>query len=316
VTETGVTTSSGSTTWTINERDLALVHYLAGGARDLSFGTGGIAIMPVTPTGVTTLNATGNNIAVQPDGAIVEVGTEQWPSDAYNDMVLARYSANGTPDTTFGGGAGYTLIDMGTLGTYPSGDSVWSLGDSVALQPNGQILAAGTVATSFGSTGHPAAFGFATVRLNSDGSLDPTFGTNGAAITQVLYNEYDPVSIGLETLNNQTMIVDATRAMVSSTNATQEFALVRYTPSGSLDSGTASAATPAALSTQSAGTVTSLASVPRGGSLAGTPMGLVSAGLVGSAPAAPSIIPVAGLVPQALDTPGYFDTLLTGRKRR
>jgi uncharacterized delta-60 repeat protein len=316
VTETKVTTSSGSYSWTVNERDLALVHYLAGGKRDLSFGTSGVAILPVTSTGLTTSDATGNNIVVQPDGAIVEVGTARSPDDAYNDIVLARYNANGTPDATFGGGAGYTLVDMGTLGTYPSGDLVWSFGDSVALQPNGQILAAGTVATSFNSTNRrPTAYAFATVRLNPDGSIDSGFGRNGAAITQVLYNEYDPVAVGLETIGNQTMVVDATRAMVSSTNNTQDFALVRYTPSGSLDSGTTSAMT-AAVSSRTSGAAPSHAGPVPGGPLADTPIGRMTIGLTGSMPTAPSIIPVAGLVPQSLDSSDLIDRLPSGRRRR
>jgi uncharacterized delta-60 repeat protein len=295
------------------ERDLALVHYLPNGARDLSFGNQGIVITRITPTGVTISNAFGSSSIVQSDGRLLELGSAVGPDGDY-DIVLARYNANGTADTSFGGDAGYTLIDQGTLGTYPSGAQVWSFGDSVALQPNGQIVAAGTVATSFGSTGHPAAYGFATVRLNADGSLDSGFGTSGAAIAQVLYNEYDPVSIGLETINNQTMIVDAARAMVSSSNNTQEFALVRYTPSGSLDSGIASATT-AAFSARTSGAAPSHAGPAPGGPLAGTPMGRMSTGLAVSMPTAPSIIPVAGLVPQALDSLDFFDALLPSRRR-
>ena len=52
VTDTKVTNSSGTTlSWTTNEQDLALVHYLANGTRDLSFGTNGIASRPLRPPG-------------------------------------------------------------------------------------------------------------------------------------------------------------------------------------------------------------------------------------------------------------------------
>ena len=111
--------------------------------RDLSFGTNGIAITPITPTGVTTSNAWGTNVLVQSNGAIVEVGTAVG-SSGYADFVLSRYNSNGTPDVSFGG-IGYVLVDLGTA----------SNGHTVALQPNGQIVAAGLVATSLSQFGGP-----------------------------------------------------------------------------------------------------------------------------------------------------------------
>ena len=92
VTETKVTTTSGSVSWTLNERDLALVHYLANGQRDLTFGSAGIAVTPITPTGVTTSNAGGTNVVLQSDGAIVVVGTAAG-SSGYTDFLVARYNS-------------------------------------------------------------------------------------------------------------------------------------------------------------------------------------------------------------------------------
>ena len=299
VTETKVTTSSGSYRWTTNEQDLALVHYLANGTRDLSFGTNGIAITPITPTGVTTSDATGSNVLVQPNGAIVEVGTATGPNGS-SDFVVARYNANGTLDTSFASGVGTALV---AVGAFPRGDSV-------ALQPNGQIVAAGLVATTLNQYGKPATTGFATVRLNADGSLDTTFGTSGAVITQVLYNDFYSVAVGLETIDSQTMIVDAGTAQISSTNSTQDFALVRYTPSGSLDSGTASAAMTAA-----SPTLTGPTGIISVGSLADESPSSRSIGPAEPAPAT-STVPGPGLVLQALESPDFLDTLLPGRRRR
>jgi len=229
VTETTVTNSSGTlVSDTINESDLALVHYLTTGMRDSSFGTNGIVITPITPTGVTMSNASGSNVLVQPNGAIVEVGTAAGPN-GHTDFLLARYNANGSPDTSFGG-VGYALVDLGAT----------SSGDSVVLQPNGQIVAAGLVGTSFNQSGAGATSGFATVRLNTDGSPDTTFGTGGAVITQVLYDDLYAVAAGLETINGQTMIVDAGTAQLALNNGTEDFALVRYNPA-SLDATIAAA---------------------------------------------------------------------------
>lgn len=169
ITDTKITDSSGKTlSWTTNERDLALVHYLAGGTRDSSFGISGIAITPVTPAGVTTSNATGSGVLIQQDGLIVEVGTTLG-SSGYNDILLARYNSKGVLDTSFGG-VGDVLVDLGMT----------SQGYTAVIQPTGQVVAAGLVATSLNQYGIPATWGFATVRLNTDGSLDSSFGTNGA----------------------------------------------------------------------------------------------------------------------------------------
>jgi uncharacterized delta-60 repeat protein len=223
VTDTKVTNSSGTVlSWTTNDSDLALVHYLADGAGDMSFGTNGIVITPITPPGVTTSNAWGTDVLVQPNGAIVEAGRAVG-SSGYNDILVARYNANGTADTSFGG-VGDVLVDLGSSAGY-------SGGATVALQPNGQIVAAGSVAT--GSA--PLTYGFATVRLNTDGSLDTSFGTGGTVVTQVLYDDPDSNAVALETVNSETMIVDAATAEDASNN--QYFALARYTPNGNPDAG-------------------------------------------------------------------------------
>jgi uncharacterized delta-60 repeat protein len=228
VTDTKVTNSSGTVlSWTANDSDLALVHYLANGTRDLSFGTNGIVITPITPPGVTTSSASGTNVVVQPNGAIVEVGTAVG-SSGYNDILVARYNANGTADTSFGS-VGYVLVDLGSSAGYSD--------TTVALQPNGQIVAASSMATSFfpppGDA--PLTYGFATVRLNTDGSLDTSFGTGGTVVTQVLYDDSESNEVALETINSQTMIVDAGTA--ESNGGPSCFALVRYAPNGNPDSG-------------------------------------------------------------------------------
>ena len=100
-----------------SQQDLALVHYTAKGKRDTSFGgaTNGIVITPVTPTGVTSSNARASSLVVQPNGAIVEVGTATGPG-GHADFVLARYNSDGTTDDSFSG-AGYVLVDLGASRT-------------------------------------------------------------------------------------------------------------------------------------------------------------------------------------------------------
>jgi uncharacterized delta-60 repeat protein len=81
-------------------------------------------------------------------------------------FALARYNADGSPDTSFGGRGFEQLF----LTPFTSGDAA----AAVLVQPDGKIVAPGT------SNGH-----FALVRLNPDGSADESFGTHGAVTTDL-----------------------------------------------------------------------------------------------------------------------------------
>jgi uncharacterized delta-60 repeat protein len=127
------------------------------GSLDRLFGNAGHAPAPgVRPDG----------LAVQPDGHILVIG------DAVSGVMsvgfgVARLNADGTPDTTFGmGGSVITDLGPGTLFSF-----------GVVLQPDGRLLIAGTVGFGTGQM-------LEMIRHNSDGSLDPTFGTGGKVTTK------------------------------------------------------------------------------------------------------------------------------------
>src|SRR5437870_3655072 len=97
------------------------------------------------------------DVAIQPDGKIVAVGTATGGSEI-TQIAVARYNIDGSPDTTFGT-AGRVFIDHHQIAV------------DVAIQPDGKIVLA---------TRDPDGEVFGEiVRLNSDGSLDTSFGTNG-----------------------------------------------------------------------------------------------------------------------------------------
>jgi uncharacterized delta-60 repeat protein len=88
-------------------------------------------------------------------------------SDDFNgtDTWIARYNISG-PDVTFNG-TGIVTINPAVL----------DAGFGIVLQPNGKILVAGTTGTGIFDRD------FMTVRFDSTGTVDNTFGTNGYAIT-------------------------------------------------------------------------------------------------------------------------------------
>jgi uncharacterized delta-60 repeat protein len=125
------------------------------GTRDTTFGTNGNGIIE---------SAAGSNeafysLVVQPDDKLVVSGRSG------SDFLIARYNANGTPDTTFGTN-GRTLTNFGAT----AGATAFA----VALGPNGTIVLGG---------GANGAFAFA--RYTSAGVLDPTFGNGGTVAYDV-----------------------------------------------------------------------------------------------------------------------------------
>lgn len=89
--------------------------------------------------------------------------------DPYQLGMLARLQPNGALDPTFGED-GLAFI---TLGGY-------TFIRSIAVSADGRLLVAGSVHEEF--TTHPFV-----ARLLSDGSMDPTFGTNGSVVLEDLY---------------------------------------------------------------------------------------------------------------------------------
>jgi uncharacterized delta-60 repeat protein len=86
--------------------DLALVRYLSSGALDATFGLGGLA------TADAGADESSVDLLVQPDGKLLVLGTVLGsPSD---DFLLARVSADGVLDTTFGT-AGFLRTDFGAM---------------------------------------------------------------------------------------------------------------------------------------------------------------------------------------------------------
>ncbi|MCX7401454.1 MAG: DUF4347 domain-containing protein, partial [Planctomycetales bacterium] len=134
----------------------ALTRYNADGSLDTSFGDG---------YGIVTTNVGADidvaySVTLQPDGKIVVAGASFNGSNY--EFTLTRYNANGSLDTSFGGGDGIIITtDVGA-----GSDEA----RSVTLQSDGKIVVAGN---SWNGSNND----FALVRYNADGSLDTSFGT-------------------------------------------------------------------------------------------------------------------------------------------
>jgi uncharacterized delta-60 repeat protein len=202
----------------------AVVRYNPNGTLDTSFGATGIVITP-TPAG---RYGFGNSVAIQSDAKIVVAGV------MFTSFAVVRYNSNGSLDTTFNG-TGIVITSLSAFENYAY---------SVAIQPDGKIVVAGT-------SDNPSSYQFAVVRYNTNGSLDTSFGGGGIVFTEI------GAASGAASVAIQ---ADGKIAAAGSSGnfPNNNFTLVRYNTDGSLDtsfSGTGKVVTPVGSSCSRANSV-------------------------------------------------------------
>ena len=185
--------------------DVALARFNSNGSLDTTFDGDGIATL-VLPDNQNLLD-----IAIQPDGKII-VGGNTGNFPAFQDFMVVRFNANGTPDASFGpSGIGVIQVSFDTVDNF----------SSVALQTDGKIVAGG-YATSNN-------IDFALIRLTATGSLDTTFDTDGKLTTSI--RQTDVLNKVLIQPDGKLIATGNTR----NTGQNLDAALIRYNPNGSLD---------------------------------------------------------------------------------
>ncbi len=135
------------------------------GTLDKTFGVDG-KVLTSSETAYLICNAA----AAQSDGSIITAGSVSF-LDQIGGFFAKRYSADGLPDSSFGNN-GLAVV----LGT--------GFGQAVAVQRDNKIIIAGYDADSFGP------YYVTIARLNANGSIDSSFGTNGFIRTNVGDNSY------------------------------------------------------------------------------------------------------------------------------
>ncbi len=242
----------GSRYAAVNNYDYLAARYNADGTLDTTFSGDGIFLLNNSNSDY--LNA----VAIQSDGKIVAVGQSNSLSEAY----IIRLNTNGTLDTTFSGdgifeisGAGIALSvalqtdskivigsrglsgesiiirlnTNGALDTTFDTDGIVSLSPNhyepygLAIQSNGRIVVAGTNSTNAGGD-------ISAVRLLTSGALDPTFDTDGIAVTSVYAGDSEARSLAIQT-DGKIIVGGGPGASGSETEA----AIIRYNSDGSLD---------------------------------------------------------------------------------
>ncbi|HEU4628623.1 MAG TPA: hypothetical protein VFS08_02730 [Gemmatimonadaceae bacterium] len=155
--------------------DMSLVAYDASGARDPSFGTGGIA--PVVFGG--GLGDEAYAITRQSDDRLVVVGRTR--VGRHYRMAVKRFDADGSPDAGFGTGGLVTVDPYADFTADPRVDaeSRSSYAYHAIVAPDGKLLVAG-LASYFDGASAEQRVNSAVVRLNPDGTPDASFSGDGA----------------------------------------------------------------------------------------------------------------------------------------
>ncbi len=213
------------TTYTNNDfssEDFALARYHANGTLDRTFGING----RVT-TDFPGLAAVASAVLVQPDGKIVVAGGAFPLFTFLGDIELVRYNTNGSLDAGFGNG-GIVTTDFDGHGSYAF---------SVALQPDGKLVAAGTSFVAF-SSDDSSDTDFALLRYDADGSPDTSFGPSGNGRVGTDFDGFNDDAFAVLIRPDGRIVVAG-----SAKNPADfyDFALARYGANGALDTSFGSA---------------------------------------------------------------------------
>jgi uncharacterized delta-60 repeat protein len=208
-----VLAGNDQTSTTPSASQILLARLNADGTLDSRFGTGG----EVVAAGLAS-SESASAVQIAEDGSIVVAGAGtngQTGSYATSDILIDRFNADGSADTSF--------ADGGELLTQAPGSN-FSEARGLAIQADGKIVISADGES--GVIGEQSASSFV-LRYNADGSLDSTFAGNTQPIARLTG---DPGQVVVET--NGTILVAGTVAAKKNGSA---FALVGLNADGSLD---------------------------------------------------------------------------------
>ena len=189
-----------------------VARYEVNGNLDTTFGSGGSV-----STSFSSGNDYGNALALQSNGKIVVAGLT-WTGSSY-DATVARYTSQGTLDTSFGN-SGRTFVDLGT--TY---DYFYDL----TIQADNKIIAVGRPQVDPQSDPASSMEDFAVVRLTENGAVDNTFGNGGKVLSDFFGGRDEAYAVAIDS-SGRVYVAGPVH-----TGVDYDFALARYTTSGTLD---------------------------------------------------------------------------------
>jgi uncharacterized delta-60 repeat protein len=141
---------------------LCAVRYNSDGSPDSSFGKYGLSKIDLGEN----IHASGGEMVVLQDGSILLGGTVQSQNFplTFSDLVLAKMTSDGKPDSSFGNN-GVIITDL---------DNALDELSSILLLENNKMIV--TANFSHGTNINPSLDSIAVWRYNSNGTIDSSFG--------------------------------------------------------------------------------------------------------------------------------------------
>lgn len=185
-------------------RDFSVVRYTPDGLLDPTFGGDGRVITPI-------LNGDdiGNAVAIQPDGKILVAGSTH--NGENHDFAFVRYNPDGSLDNSLGADGRISV-------RFSFAPNAQEIANSVVIQPDGKIVAAGTVFINNNND-------FGIVRLHPNGAPDDSFDGDGKTTTNT-GGFFDSA---------RTVALLSDGKIIAAGDSSGSFVVVRYNPNGSLD---------------------------------------------------------------------------------
>ncbi len=218
--------------------DLGLIKLRPDGTLDTDFGMTvdgqrqGFSLFDV---GGPAIHDEATAIAVQRDGRIVLAGITRVviAGALYPRGVIARFTADGLPDTSFGSqGTGYTILPA--MGAADGGDHV----SGIALTARGDLASDDRITV----VGHTVSRNNAFVaRFTADGTADPSFGNpvaRGGRTGVVTFSATSSGGVhrGVSTLAAARLLPDG-RIVLTGSGSDRGVTFLRLTAQGALDTG-------------------------------------------------------------------------------
>jgi uncharacterized delta-60 repeat protein len=172
--------------------DLLAARFNPNGSLDTSFDVDGWTVVDLGGADI------GTAAAIQPDGKIVVVGFR-----SVSSLILVRFNANGSLDTTFNG-SGQVVESFG--GT--------AYGIDLALQPDGKIVVSGNRSGDL-----------LVARYTTTGTLDTSFGSGG----------WTAIDFGSSEQGSSVALQPDGKIVVGGASGAREFVLARFDATGALD---------------------------------------------------------------------------------
>ncbi|MFZ9630286.1 MAG: hypothetical protein ACO3C1_13165 [Ilumatobacteraceae bacterium] len=223
----GTTTSSDSGTTSSN---MLVERFSADGTVDTAFGVGSD---DGSPDGTVTLSLGDGNdeargLAAQADGKILIVGTST-STDGTSNIIVARLTADGTPDAEFGTSDDGTPDGFVNVSLSDGDDTA----DAIAVQADGKILIAGTASSADGNN-------IAVARMTADGALDSTFGAgtdDGSpdGVVTLSLGSGDDEANAIAVQADGSIVIAGTSSSTDSTGTSTNIIVARMVADGTLD---------------------------------------------------------------------------------